>query len=185
VATQLYAAPSAKKATGSNLAIFLIERGTQRLWISRQNGMQDPGVPIFGPWVPLGDQLEAITCAPYVAGNPEVFTVDLRMNVYRMAQDANDTIWTTRKIASPTPQQGTPRNIASNMMNIQTVDSTGTPVGGALLTVTVTTPSTLIANQLSYLAEPSAPAVIPMDATGSVAVYCEAVLSKLAMQESL
>ncbi|MBV8771489.1 MAG: hypothetical protein JO166_04025, partial [Deltaproteobacteria bacterium] len=174
VAAQLYGAPSAKKTTGSNLAIFLIERGTQKLWISRQNGMQGPNVPAFGPWVPLGDQLEGITCAPYVAGNPEVFTVDLEMNLYRMAQDANDTIWTTRKIASPTPEQGTPRNIASNMMNIQTVDSAGTPVGGALLTVTVTTPSTLISNQLSYLAEPSAPAVIPMDVTGSAAVYCEA-----------
>ncbi|MBV8831725.1 MAG: hypothetical protein JO108_21145, partial [Acidobacteriaceae bacterium] len=174
VAAQMYAAPSAKKTTSSNLAIFLVERDTQRLWLSRQNGVQRSGVPAFGPWVPLGNQLEAITCAPYVAGNPEVFTVDLKMNMYRMAQDANDTIWTTRKIASPTPKQGTPRNIASNMMNIQTVGAAGTPVGGALLTVTVTTPSTLIANQLSYLAEPSAPAVIPMDVTGSAAVYCEA-----------
>lgn len=174
VATQLYAAPSAKKTTSSQLAIFLLERGTQRLWICRQNGMQGPGVPAFGPWVPLGNQLEAITCATYVAGNPEVFTVDLDMNVYRLAQDATDTIWTTRKIATPTPPQGTPRNIASTMMNIQTVDSAGTPVGDALLTVTVTTPSTLIANQLSYLAEPSAPAVIPLDTTGSAAVYYEA-----------
>lgn len=174
VAAQLYAAPSAKKGNNSSLAIFLIEQGTQRLWICRQNGMQSPGVPAFGPWVPLGNKLEALTCALYVTGNPEVFTVDFDMNVYRMAQDATDTIWTTRKIASPTPPQGTPRNINSMLMNIQTVDSTGAPVGGALLSVTVTTPSVLIANQLTYLAEPSAPAVIPLDLTGSAAVYYEA-----------
>ncbi|HXE13324.1 MAG TPA: hypothetical protein VN633_14455 [Bryobacteraceae bacterium] len=174
VAAQLYGSPSGKKTDSSNLAIFLIEQGTQRLWICRQNGTQGPGAPTFGPWVPLGNQLEAIVCAEYVAGNPEVFTVDLDMNIYRIAQDANDTIWTTRKVAGPTPPQGTPSNIASTLMNIQAVDSRGTPVGSALLTVSVTTPTTLIANQLSYLAEPSAPAVIPLDATGSAAVYYQA-----------
>jgi hypothetical protein len=174
VAAQLYGAPSGKKTDSSNLAIFLIEQGTQRLWICRQNGTQVPDAPTFGPWVPLGNQLEAIVCAPYVAGNPEVFAVDLDMKIYRLAQDANDTIWTTRKMAGPTPPQGTPSNIASTMMNIQAVDSRGIPVSSALLTVSVTTPTTLIANQLSYLAEPSAPAVIPLDATGSVAVYYQA-----------
>ncbi|MGF6227801.1 hypothetical protein QFZ27_001756 [Inquilinus ginsengisoli] len=155
-----------------NLMVLVTETTSQSLWILRQTGSEND-VPTFAPWVPLGNTVTALAAPPSMAGGPELFLVDPGLSAYHMAQNLTDYVWSTRKIAAPTPSSGSPTNIAGTSMSLAVVDANQAPIADALVSVSSDQPVVIVASGVSYPVGPGAPAQIQADSTGQASIVVE------------
>jgi hypothetical protein len=156
------------------LVLFAVDTATQRLWVLRQVGALPSGAPTFAPWVPLGNQVDALSAPTLMQAGAEVFTADLNQTVYRMVQTAGDIVWSTDQLAAPTPSGARPKNVATHSMHVTILDTGQAPLGGIILDVTADRPATIVTQELSHQIGPSTPAKIPVDQTGTLMVAMRA-----------
>lgn len=160
-----------------NLTLLVSETTTQALWILRQDRTQavQPG---FHPWVQLGNTVGAVAVPTVMIGGPELFLVDPNLRVFHMAQNLTDLVWSTRKIAAPTPAGTAPTNIAGTASNLTVVDANQAPIGNALISVSSDQPVTIVVGGLgsnvAFAVEPGTPAQIQADGTGKASIVVHA-----------
>lgn len=155
--------------SGADFPLFVVESGTNALWIARRYGGDTPS-----QWVNLGNHVGAIAVPASTPGGPELFCADLQDRVLHLSQDLTDTVWVTRKIAAPVPSTSAPARTSSMATHAAALDSNGGPVPNAIFTVESDLWVNLIVDALSYWAGPATPAVFAADATGRATVTFQA-----------
>ena len=157
------------------LVMFAVEKANGALWIARQQG-QSKNLPQFGSWVSLGDTVDAFAAPATTSGGPEVYFADLNnLNVYHLAQNLTDGIWSSKALAAPTdPTGATMTPVSGIMMEVRALDANGVLAGNQVLQIASDQWANVIVNEFCYTPGPGSPVSIKIDLTGVASVFYHA-----------
>jgi len=149
--------------------VFAIDTSDQMLWLLRQTSSSDDTVK-FDPWVPLGNNLGALSCPAVMGTGPELLYYDLNSTVGHMCQQVEQGNWFTQPIVSPSPVSTKPTPTSTYSNEFVTADEDGNAVPRSVVKVTSDRPTVAIINSVSYHIDSQTPATVISDTSGRVTV---------------
>jgi hypothetical protein len=147
------------------LVAFVLEKGTNLLWMLQQTDTDDAG---HFTWTPLGDYGTAIAVPPTMSV-PQVIIFDDTGNISLLSQNA-DGSWFKNVMATPTQPSQPPVSATTYTFEFTAADTNGNPVPNTVLSIEPDTPQTLVVNNIAYQAIPGTPMLGVTDAFGRVTV---------------